>query len=114
MSDTVVALLQATPRTLHRDRVFPTFRFALQKQRLDAAAGISGWVLHDLRRTMRTGLAELGIADSVAEACLAHTQGGIQAVYNKHKYLAERAAALAAWERHLLDIVESQSAAAKI
>jgi hypothetical protein len=35
------------------------------------------WRFHDLRRTMRTGLSALRIADTVSELCIAHTQKGV-------------------------------------
>jgi integrase len=97
LTETMAELLRATPRRLHVDRVFPVLRLARQKQRLDERSGTSAWVLHDLRRTARTALAELGVADSVADAVLAHTQGGIAGVYNRHSYRTEKAAALARW-----------------
>ena len=65
-----------------------------------------------MRRTARTALAELGVADSVAEAVLAHTQDGIAGVYNRHSYRTEKAAALALWERHLMSVVEGRKTAA--
>jgi integrase len=111
MSPLVVELLRAVPRRLHQDRVFPTFRFALQKQRLDAASGVQNYVLHDLRRTLRTGLAELGVDATVAERVLAHVPGGIIAVYDRASYRDRVREALERWERHLLSIVEAQQAA---
>lgn len=109
MSDSVVALLRAVPRRLHSDKVFPIFNFSIQKRRLDAVSGVSGTVIHDYRRTVRTQLAELGVADSVAEACLAHTQGGVAGTYNRHRYRAEKLDALTRWEQHLLGIVERRN-----
>lgn len=61
---------------------------------------------HDLRRTMRTRLAELGIDDVVAEKVLGHQLQGILKVYNRHDYAAEKRAALLAWERRLRGILE--------
>lgn len=51
---------------------------------------VSDWAPHDLRRTSRTLLAALGCPSDVAEAILGHLQPGIQAVYNRHGYDAER------------------------
>jgi integrase len=61
---------------------------------------------HDLRRTLRTRLAELGISDIVAECILGHKLQGIIAVYNRHTYDTEKRQALAAWEKHLRKILE--------
>ena len=42
---------------------------------------IADWVLHDLRRYMRSGLSRLGISQTVAEQCLGHLAGGLIGVY---------------------------------
>ena len=60
---------------------------------------------HDLRRTFRTRLAELGIPDIVAERVLGHKLQGIMAVYNRHAYDEEKRQALVKWERELRVIV---------
>jgi integrase len=70
------------------------------KRALDAASGVTGWVLHDLRRTVATGLQRLGVRLEVTEAVLNHvagSRGGIVGVYQRHKYDDEKRAALAAW-----------------
>src|SRR5215217_3088313 len=75
---------------------------------LDKQAGVSGWRLHDLRRTAISGMARLGVAPHVADKILNHTAGtisGVAAVYQRHEFMAERKEALDAWARH----VEEQS-----
>jgi integrase len=57
--------------------------------------GLDPFTVHDLRRTARTLLAELGVAPHVAELCLNHKPRGVEGVYNRHSYFAERRAALA-------------------
>lgn len=70
--------------------------------RLTASLGIEGATVHDIRRTVASELARLGVAESIISRLLAHTQGGITArVYNQHSYLAEKRAALALWEAEL-------------
>ena len=59
------------------------------KRRLDQACGVTGWRLHDLRRTARTLLSRAGVNADVAERCLGHSLGGIRATYDKHLYLEE-------------------------
>lgn len=62
------------------------------------------WRLHDLRRTMATGLARLGVAQEVTEAVLNHRSGkvsGIAAVYNQHDYATEKRRALRLWGRQV-------------
>lgn len=63
---------------------------------------VANWAPHDLRRTVRTQLAALGCPADVAEAVLGHIQPGVEGVYNRHRYDAERRAWLtrlaASWE----------------
>jgi integrase len=56
---------------------------------------------HDIRRTMRTRLAELNVPEFVAERVLGHKLEGMLAVYNLHDYLPEKRKALEAWEAKL-------------
>ncbi|BBO70973.1 integrase [Desulfosarcina alkanivorans] len=60
---------------------------------------------HDLRRTLRTRLAEIGIQDVIAERVLGHKLQGLLAVYNQHSYDAEKRQALAMWELRLSEIL---------
>ena len=64
--------------------------------------------LHDLRRTLRTGLAELGVSFEVAERVLNHAMPGLQAVYNRHSYKVEKRTALELWAEHVLALVEKR------
>ena len=92
----------------------PATRAGLSKAlyRYTAALGIKEhadwghWHPHDLRRTCRTRLSEIGISQEVAERVIGHGQIGVVAVYNQHRYSLEIRAALEAWERRLLTIVE--------
>jgi integrase len=60
---------------------------------------------HDLRRTLRTRLAEIGVDDVVAERVLGHKLQGIMAVYNRHGYDTEKRQALERWAKKLRQIV---------
>ncbi len=60
---------------------------------------------HDLRRTLRTRLAELGVSDIVAERVLGHKLQGILGIYNRHSYDAEKRHALGLWEKRLCEIL---------
>lgn len=51
---------------------------------------VGGWAPHDLRRTARTLLAELGCPYEVGEAILAHTLPGVASVYNRARYEAQK------------------------
>jgi integrase len=52
------------------------------------------WTFHDLRRTGRTMLAELGVSSEIAERVLGHSNGTIEDTYNHHKYENEKRDAL--------------------
>ncbi|MDN0076001.1 tyrosine-type recombinase/integrase [Crenobacter sp. SG2303] len=56
--------------------------------------GVENFTVHDLRRTARTQLAELGIDPVVAERCLNHKIKGVEGIYNRHDYFTERRDAL--------------------
>ncbi|MGD9785704.1 MAG: tyrosine-type recombinase/integrase [Hyphomicrobiaceae bacterium] len=101
---------------LHDAFVFPsggadgrTFSgFSKAKRRLDAAAGVADWTLHDLRRTAATHMARLGVAPHVVERILNHTSGslgGVAGIYNRFSYLPEMREALEAWAKHVESIV---------
>src|SRR5690349_16381664 len=96
------------------DLVFGTSRgkrfqaFAKGKRALDKRCGITGWRLHDLRRTIVSGMARLGVAPHVADKILNHQGGtisGVAAVYQRHDFLAERKEALDRWGAHVEQIV---------
>jgi len=74
------------------------------KAALDELSGVSGWTLHDLRRTFATRLAELAVAPHVIERLLNHVTGtvsGVAAVYNRATYMAEMRTAIELWEHYL-------------
>ncbi len=75
------------------------------KRKLDRLSGVADWTLHDIRRTVRTRLAALGVPFEVAEKVLAHRTDKIEAVYNKHQYVDEKRGALLRWEGALGEIV---------
>ncbi|MFB0824382.1 tyrosine-type recombinase/integrase [Chromobacterium violaceum] len=58
---------------------------------------VADFTIHDLRRTARTHLAELGIDPVVAERCLNHRIPGVEGIYNRHDYFNERRDALNKW-----------------
>ncbi|BCO08592.1 integrase [Desulfolithobacter dissulfuricans] len=60
---------------------------------------------HDLRRTVRTNLAKLGINKIVAERLLNHKEQGISATYDRHDYLQEKTAALSKWNNRLKQLL---------
>jgi integrase len=92
----VIAILETLPRFARGDYVFsttfgakPVNGFSKAKKRLDKAmlaelGALPPFVLHDIRRTMRTGLS----------------------VYDQHAYIDEKRHALELWSARLRDIVQ--------
>jgi integrase len=66
------------------------------------------WTLHDLRRTFRTGLGKLGVRPDVAERCVNHIKGGVEEIYNRHRYEREIASALAQWAEHVAALIQGR------
>jgi integrase len=84
--------------------------FGKAKAALDEASRVKDWRLHDLRRTVATGLQKLGVRLEVTESVLNHVSGsraGIVGIYQRHDYAAEKRAALDAWGAHVEAIVEN-------
>jgi integrase len=64
------------------------------KLRLDRISGVTGWRLHDLRRTARSLMARAGVSSDHAERVMGHAIGGVEGVYDRHAYKDEKALAL--------------------
>ena len=79
--------------------------FSKLKRALDAASGIKGWRLHDLRRTAATGMQNAGVPNHIVQTVLNHGVPGIGGVYLKSELEEQKAAALAAWAKALTRIV---------
>lgn len=76
------------------------------------AAPIEPWSIHDLRRTVATGLQRFGVRLEVTEAVLNHisgSRGGIAGVYQRHEWAAEKRTALDGWAAHVASIVEGRT-----
>jgi integrase len=73
-----------------------------------AGASLEPWRVHDLRRTMRTGLGRIGVRPDVAEMCINHVRSGMIAVYDRYRYKPEIADALARWSEHLMAVIEGR------
>jgi integrase len=81
--------------------------FSRLKKRIDAKAGIAPWRWHDLRRTVRTGLARLGVDRLHAERALNHVSGQsrLERTYDLHGYEVEVLTALRRWQAHVASLV---------
>jgi hypothetical protein len=128
---TIVAMLDSLPRGNADDFLFsknsglsPVNSWSKDKRDLDrlmlrtwrALGRLKGedrrgrtfprFVIHDVRRSIRTGLSALPIPHEIREACLAHRKGGVHGIYDLYENLEERRRALQLWEQKLLSIVE--------
>jgi integrase len=112
------AIIAAVPHT-ERDHLFGARAGAgftswpWRKQELDRRLGeaVKSWRVHDLRRTVATGMADIGIEPHVVEAALNHFSGhraGVAGVYNRSSYDRAVKAALARWSEHVLALVEGR------
>jgi integrase len=110
-----VAALAAWPRIEGKDKLFGRVRtekedtgfqaWSQSKARLDATLRFANeWDLHDLRRTVETRMAPLGIRKEIVNRVLNHAQGPITETYDLYDYLPEKAAALQAWADKLEQI----------
>jgi len=115
LCDDAVAILENLPRFTHGDYMFttafgvrPATGFSKLKVRLDKLleGKMAGpWILHDIRRTVRTQLSALPIADNVRELVIGHAQPGLHAVYDQYSFLPEKTKALTLWAARLRAIV---------
>lgn len=83
---------------------------------IEVGRPVAHWTLHDLRRTMATGLQRLGIRLEVTEAVLNHLSGarsGIVGVYQRHNYFDEKRAALTSWAREIQRLARALKAKSK-
>jgi integrase len=69
------------------------------------------WTIHDLRRTVRTGLGMIGVAPHICEAVLNHLPPKLIRTYDRNKYEAEKRSALDQWATHIKTIVAQATGA---
>jgi integrase len=82
------------------------------KAALDTRMTAPPWRLHDVRRTVATRMADLGVQPHVVEAVLNHVSGhkaGVAGIYNRAAYAAEKRQALDLWGAHVVALVEGRA-----
>src|SRR4051794_35249228 len=130
LSDAALAIIDAIPERAGRDLLFgdrdgPFQGWSKAKAALDARviaareekAGkgkgkLAPWRLHDIRRTVATRMAELGVLPHAVEAVLNHISGhkaGVAGIYNRAIYSAEKRQALDRWAEHVTALVEGRA-----
>jgi integrase len=114
LSPAAMAVIERLPQIGKGELVFttdgrhPIGAFSRGKRILDKAAGVTGWTLHDLRRTARSLMARAGVSDRHAEQCLGHVIRGVEGTYNRHDYRAQRKLAYERLAREIEGIVNPQ------
>ena len=108
-------IIKDVPRMASRDHLFGArgaagfTTWAASKAALDTRCGVGDWRTHDIRRSVATKLADIGVGPHVIEQILIHQSGhksGIAGVYNRSSYEREVRAALALWSDHVRALVE--------
>jgi integrase len=118
LSGMALEIINATPQRADRDYVFGIGKgggysgWSKSNSSVRGAAGVEEhWTLHDLRRTVRTGMGKLGVAPHVAEAVLNHLPEKLIRTYDRHDYSAEKRSALDQWATHVKTIVAQATGA---
>jgi integrase len=78
------------------DRIISEQTEKARKEGIDLPP-MPAFTVHDIRRSVATGMAELGVSVEHIERVLGHELGGVASIYNRHDYFAEKLAALELW-----------------
>lgn len=120
LSEPAWELVQSLPRWNGGDCVFstdggpgrpagarPISGFSKAKELLDAKitemgesdgpAPVEDWTVHDIRRSVATHMARLGVPIDHVERVLGHVLGGVKGTYQHHAFFDEKRAALETW-----------------
>jgi integrase len=101
LPEAAIAIIRAQPKLGDNPYVFagrsegPVNGFSKCKARFDKACGVSGWTLHDCRRSARSLMSRAGVRPDIAERVMGHAIGGVEGIYDRHSYRDEKADALA-------------------
>jgi integrase len=114
LSAATQAVLAKVPSLAGCDFVFSTDGrsaingFSHFKKRFDEQCGVTGWTLHDLRRTARSLMSRAGVNADHAERCLGHVIGGVRETYDRHEFHAEKRRAYEALAAQIDRILNSE------
>jgi integrase len=125
LSDLAIGIIESLPRIAGENQLLftttgetPVSGYSRAKNNLDTAIVMDGdgsiapWVLHDIRRTVATGMQRLAIPPHITEAVLNHKSGtirGVAAVYSRYDYADEKHAALDTWAKFLSAIIDGRA-----
>ena len=112
LSRAAQALLAKVPRIAGCPYVFSSdgkravAGFSRLKRMLDVASGVSGFTLHDLRRSARSQMSAAGVNPDHAERCLGHALPGIRKTYDRYEFRTEKLIAFEALATRIARIVD--------
>jgi integrase len=117
LSALAMQIIDSVPERVGRDQLFGErgiqgfCSWADAKGRLDERLGnsVKSWRLHDVRRSVATRMADIGVQPHIIEAVLNHYSGhraGPAGIYNRSSYAREMKAALALWADHVRTLIE--------
>jgi integrase len=118
LSAQAIKIIRSVPKVAGRDMLFtttgdsPISGFSKTKTTIDEQSGVTNWTFHDLRRTLASGMARLGINLPVIEKVLNHSSGsfrGIVGIYQRHSFADEKRHALDAWGSHVAGVIEGRA-----
>ena len=113
---TMREIITGVPRMASRDQLFglraaagfTAWSWKESKPALDERSKVRNWTVHDIRRSVATKMADIGVQPHIIEAALNHFsghRGGIAGVYNRSTYEREMRNALATWHDHLRTLI---------
>jgi integrase len=113
LSTKALEIIAALPRI--GDYVFgvsPVNHFDRIKRQLDAYMKLSApWKIHDIRRSVETGLQRIGVLPHIIDKLTAHSSGtAVRRIYQRYDYLPEVGAAVERWSSHIQRVVAGKSA----
>ena len=87
----------------------PFSGWSKSKKALDQASGVTGWTLHDLRRTYRSNLGRLGVSPHIAERIVNHvsSQSDMQIVYDRYTYMPEMRQAVEKYDEWFTALIQN-------
>ena len=109
-----LAIIKGVPKMVSRDQLFGTragsgfASWDRGKVALDERSGVTDWTPHDIRRSVATKMADIGVQPHIIEQILNHQSGhkaGPAGIYNRSSYEREVRNALALWEDHVRTLV---------
>lgn len=89
------------PSRSPQHKKLPHISEATLNKALEKITSIEHFTVHDLRRTAKTKLQEMGVDEFISERCLNHTIGGVAGTYGRHDFFDERKKALQLWANFL-------------